>query len=181
LQAIDDAAISHLTEILESVTEIATDERQRTNVRGVALRLASWAFSRCPDRLRARVTGDLLSDRPTFSRTLAYQAAGRIATAPEEIRAMFAALARVEQLRLYHLRAALLVLSRVERAAKLITPIEADHLARCALYHIQSVRARPSGSHLTSTSIQLIAALRSCPLPWCSSDMVVVLSGNAGR
>jgi hypothetical protein len=21
----------------------------------------------------------------------------------------------------------------------------------------------------------------SCPLPWCSSDMVVVLSGNAGR
>jgi hypothetical protein len=22
---------------------------------------------------------------------------------------------------------------------------------------------------------------RSCPLPWCSSDMVVVLSGNAGR
>jgi antitoxin (DNA-binding transcriptional repressor) of toxin-antitoxin stability system len=159
LLAVDDAAISQLDEMLEAATEIAIDERQRTNVRGVALRLASWAFSRCPDRLRARVTGDLLADRPTFSRTLAYQAAGRIATAPEEIRAMFAALARVEQLRLYHLRAALLVLSRAERAAKLITPPEADHLARSALYHIQSARARPPGSHLTSTSIQLIAAL----------------------
>jgi len=102
---------------------------------------------------------DLAAESPTFIRSLAFQVAGRIATDRQEIATMFSALAPVETPLLYHLRAALLVLSRIDRAAMLIAPSVADHLARCALNNMQSARNRPSGSHLTSTSIQLVAAL----------------------
>jgi hypothetical protein len=148
-----------LEEMLEAASKIVSDPEHSSNVREAALRLCSWVFSRCPQRLRERVMIDLAAESPTFSRSLAFQVAGRIATDPPEIKTIFAALAHVEHPRLYHLRAALLVMSRVDRAAKLITPSEADHLARCALDNMQSVRSRKPGSHLTSTSIQLVAAL----------------------
>jgi hypothetical protein len=153
------AALTHFEEMLQAASKIASDPEQSRDVRGAALRLCSWVFSRCPQWLRERVIADLAAERPKFSRSLTFQVAGRIATDLPEVNAMFSTLARIEHPRLYHLRAALLVLSRIDRAAKLITPSEADHLARCALHNLHSVRDRPPGSHLTSTSIQLVAAL----------------------
>jgi hypothetical protein len=153
------AAVANLEDMLESVSKIASDPEHSKKVRESALRLCSWVFSRCPQRLRELVMVDLAAESPTFIRSLAFQVAGRIVTDRQEILTMFSALAPVETPLLYHLRAALLVLSRIDRAAMLIAPSVADHLARCALNNMQSARNRPSGSHLTSTSIQLVAAL----------------------
>jgi hypothetical protein len=39
----------------------------------------------------------------------------------------------------------------------------------------------PPGVRGCGTVDEIVDLVGSCPLPWCSSDMVVVLSGNAGR
>lgn len=149
------------TRILEKLNDSGVDRvlRLNTSLRSAVVRVCSWSFLACPDKVRSHLLA-LAKGRTVISPQLDYGAMGRVFSTEEEIVAFVDYMGSLEALNRNQLEALLSVFSLRANAGRFIDTKQAERLTLQTLKKLESIKTTSQRKiRMPRACIKLLAGL----------------------